>query len=219
MNLITYLGNSFFDNEYYQIKRKRLTEYNDDISNKEQTLLQSCSHDNLSRYVMSFYLNRSIYIFFSATSTTLHKSLPIKNQPKALGIFLQLCKGVKYLHDKNLVYGIFNSQGIFVNKNRAFLSMNNLYEVNKYGAAKNYKEKRVLVQSANGDWYLPPEESFSKEGDVWSLGILLHEIITGMLPFNKKDGRFQLFEDCIDPFLTKILQRALRRDPIIRIKL
>lgn len=35
MNLITYLANSFFDNEYYLIKRKKLVEYNDDISNKE----------------------------------------------------------------------------------------------------------------------------------------------------------------------------------------
>ena len=34
-NIITYLGSSFFDNEFYQIKRKKLVDYKDDISNLE----------------------------------------------------------------------------------------------------------------------------------------------------------------------------------------
>jgi hypothetical protein len=38
-NIIEYYGSSFFDNEFYLIKRKKLEDYNDDISNKEQKIL------------------------------------------------------------------------------------------------------------------------------------------------------------------------------------
>lgn len=65
--------------------------------------------------------------------------------------------------------------------------MNAVYDVNKYGPQTNFAEKKVLVSNQQ---YLPPEDYFSQEGDVWSLAILLHEIITGFLPYNKKDGRF-----------------------------
>eukprot|EP00347_Sterkiella_histriomuscorum_P022917 403336666 len=216
-NITTYIGSSFFDNEFYVIKRKKLTDIKDDISNKEQTLLQSCSnHENLTKYIMSFYLNKSIYIFQTATNQTLAKLLPIKNTRKGIQYFLQICRAVKYLHEKNLVVGGITPNLIFINKTKAQLSLNLIYDVNQNGSSKNFKTKKNLFQNPQ---YLPPEESFTLQGDVWSLGILFHEILTGLLPFSQRDGRFQVLEDCIDPFLCKILQRALRRDPTNRLKL
>jgi serine/threonine protein kinase len=58
-----------------------------------------------------------------------------------------------------------------VNKTKVYLNTKNLYDINKSGAGKYFHEKKKLCQS---DFYLPPEEAFSKQGDVWSLGILLH---------------------------------------------
>ena len=190
-SVVFYYGNSFFDDEFYVIKRKKLSDYNDDISNKEQKMLQGCSHENLSKYVMSFYLNKSIYIFLTATHTTLQKSLPIKNQKKALNYFIQVCKAVKYLHDKNLVYGTFSTNQIFLNKSKIMLGTKHLYDINKHGAGKHFHSKRSFSQN---DYYLPPEEVFSKQGDVWSLGILMHEILTGQLPYNSS-GQFNILED------------------------
>ncbi|CDW87100.1 agc family protein kinase [Stylonychia lemnae] len=215
-NIMTYLGCSFLDNEFYQIKRKRVNNIGEDISNKEQIMLQSCNHEHLTKYVMSFYLNRSVYIFLTASSQTLEKQLPIKNTRKGLSYFIQICKAVKYLHDKNLVYGAMTPNQIYLSKAKAQLAINNIYDINKHGAQKYFEDKRKFYSN---QLYLPPEEQFSQQGDVWSLGILFHEVLTGLLPFNQRDGRFQILEECIDPFLTKILQRALRRDPQIRIKL
>jgi hypothetical protein len=35
LNVVFYYGRSYFDNEFYLIKRKRLNNYNEDISNME----------------------------------------------------------------------------------------------------------------------------------------------------------------------------------------
>jgi hypothetical protein len=45
---------------------------------------------------------------------------------------------VEYLHERNIVYGIFSANNIYINKTRAFLGTKDLYEVNKDGAAKNF---------------------------------------------------------------------------------
>ena len=47
---------------------------------------------------------------------------------------------------------------------------------------KSYDEKRRLCVNK---YYLAPENSFTQESDIWALGILLHEILTGYLPFNQ----------------------------------
>lgn len=38
-NVIHYYGSSFFDNDFYTIKRKKIEGYHDDVSNKEQKML------------------------------------------------------------------------------------------------------------------------------------------------------------------------------------
>lgn len=86
-----------------------------------------------------------------------------------------------YLHEKNLVFGAFSTSQIFINKAKAFLGTRSLYDINKHGAGKHFRDKKGICSS---EFYLPPEEIFSKQGDVWSLGILLHEILTGSVPFN-----------------------------------
>ena len=65
--------------------------------------------------------------------------------------------------------------------------MKHVYDINKGGHDSNYKDKRTLVTN---EFYLPPENCFSPQGDIWSLGILLHEVLTGLLPCNEKTGYF-----------------------------
>lgn len=74
----------------------------------------------------------------SASYTTLQKTLPVKNQRKALNYFIQICKGVNYLHENHLVVGAFSTNDIFINKTKATLSLKNIYEININGAKNNF---------------------------------------------------------------------------------
>ena len=50
-----------------------------------------------------------------------------------------------------------------------------------------------------GTWkYMSPErmegESYSYQGDIWSIGIVLVELMTGKYPFEKASGFLQMLE-------------------------
>lgn len=87
---------------------------------------------------MSFYINKSIYLFSIVTSQTLKQVFPIKNQRKAINYFIQVCKGVEYLHSKGLLYGAFDVNQIYINKNKVTLGLKHLYDLNKNEAQTNF---------------------------------------------------------------------------------
>ncbi len=71
--------------------------------------------------------------------------MPIKNQRKSLSFFIQICKAVKYLHDKKLVIGNLTPQTIFIHKTKAFLAINSLFDTNK-GIVK-FKAPTTMLRS------------------------------------------------------------------------
>ena len=161
------------------MKRRRVTDLNEDLTGKEQhLLLQGCSHPHLQAYQASFYVDKAIYTVLKATDTTLASLLPLRGGTKAaLAVFSQVCSGVAHLHRGNMCYGIMNSRNVYVQeRGQVFLGVEHVYEVNRH--------LKLAIQDSYQESlpYMAPESYFSKAGDVWSLGVLLHEMLTGDLP-------------------------------------
>jgi serine/threonine protein kinase len=77
------------------------------------------------------------------------------------------------LHDSNLYFGIFNPKNIFLDATkRVTLGTRHLYDVNNQSFCLEDISAKNLT-------YIAPEAQFSKFGDIWSLGVLLHEMLTG----------------------------------------
>lgn len=120
-----------------------------------------------------------MFTLLSASQTTLQSIIPIRNTKIAMHLFIQVCQGVMHLHRSNLCYGLINPSNIYLNEERLVtLGIRHLYEVNN---------NLINISEWNHDraiLYFPPENEFSQAGDVWSLSVLLHEMLTGELPFN-----------------------------------
>lgn len=104
------------------------------------------------------------------------------NIERALDLAIQICAGVGYAHRANLVHCDVKSQNVLVTRD-------NRVKVADFGIA------RAISQSIPGDDYLvwgtpqyfSPEqaagENATPASDVYAIGVILFEMLTGRLPF------------------------------------
>ena len=164
------------------------------------------------------------------TERTRPHGLPVETV-FALGI--QIAGAVAHAHDRGIAHRDLKSANVIVTpEGRA--------KVLDFGIARRLDPvtQSTLAGSTEagiggiaGTWhYLPPEalrgERADARGDVWALGILLHEMLTGELPF-RGNTEFELGAAILgaDPAplpasvpagLRSVIQRCLVKDPAAR---
>ena len=99
---------------------------------------------------------------------------------KVLTVFI--CSVLDYLHDKHIIYRDLNPQNILIST-KGFPYFFNFKH-------SKIVEDRTYTQTGNF-FYMAPEmilgRGYSKSVDYWSLGLVIHEMIYGNLPFGLKN--------------------------------
>lgn len=98
---------------------------------------------------------------------------------EALRIFLQVARGIRALHEHSLVHFDLKPGNIFLKGDHA--------RVGDYGLSRLMTQSRNSLSMGRGTpFYMAPEMLRSKgsqHSDIYSLGVLLYEILTGTVPF------------------------------------
>lgn len=146
----------------------------------------------------------------------------------ALKTFQSICEAVAYIHANNIVHRDIKSQNVK-------LSAGGMVKMLDFGIAKS-KESHNLTQVGGvigTPHYLAPEqlsgEKASPQTDVWALGILLYEMLTGKLPFEADTmaslcyqitmAEFpppQTLNPAVSENVAKIVRRCLEKNPAER---
>lgn len=151
---------------------------------------------------------------------------------EGLSLFLQICAGVKSIHDANLVHLDIKPENILLFKGE---NGDIQAKVSDLGLALdlNRLDKFSTMNSIEGRGtpaYMSPEQftgsDISPASDIYSLGILLHEIVYGTRPFSgnyheQKEKRLMMIPEKIQDssesaYFWAIIERCLYRDPNMR---
>lgn len=107
--------------------------------------------------------------------------------PEVIDIMLQLTDGLSHAHDAYIIHRDIKPQNILILEN-------GLVKITDFGIAMALNNTQLTqTNSVMGSvHYLPPEQAAGKgstiKSDVYALGILMYELLTGKLPFKGENA-------------------------------
>ncbi|NWQ79240.1 NEK3 kinase, partial [Columbina picui] len=169
----------------YAMKEIRLPVSSSDVENsrKEAVLLAKMKHPNIVAYKESFEGKYEILIY-----------LYLNYSFQILHWFVQMCLGVKHIHDKRVLHRDIKSKNVF-------LTQNGKVKLGDFGSARLLAHPVSYACTYVGTpYYVPPEiwESmpYNNKSDIWSLGCILYELCTLRHPFQANSWKHLILKIC-----------------------
>ena len=155
---------------------------------REISLHKSLVHDNIIRLYDQLEDNSRIYLVleYASKSDLFHYIQSNKRiqESEACKIFVEVCLAVKHMHDNGIIHRDIKPENIL-------LSDNNQIKICDLGWSAYCDEPRKTFCGTLD--YMSPEIleglSYSFPSDIWSLGILLYELLHGKAPFNEMSNK------------------------------
>ncbi|KAI0746748.1 hypothetical protein C8Q80DRAFT_1345139 [Daedaleopsis nitida] len=100
-------------------------------------------------------------------------------------LFGQLCLAVAYVHEKGIVHRDLKLENVLLDERCRV-------KLGDFGFTREFEKGSLLETFCGTTGYAAPEMLLAKkylgpEVDVWSLGVILYTLLTGMLPFDDDD--------------------------------
>ncbi|ORX43579.1 kinase-like protein [Hesseltinella vesiculosa] len=155
----------------------------------EVTLLKNLSHRNITRVVHHFAKPDGavsmIHPIVCGGNLAAYMKISQLNENQAHFIFCQLLSAFKYLHENHVIHLDVKPMNILTSSMRYPFPQ---VTVCDFGIAVCTKNQDIQPLSRGTYSYmapelLPAEKHLSTKVDCWSLGIILHQMVTGLLPY------------------------------------
>lgn len=204
-------------------------------SEKESTMnevevLRQMHHSNIAMYVESFIEGSRLYIVMEfADGGDLSGAIQRRKDSKTkwpenevMRMFVQVCLALKHVHEQNILHRDLKSQNIF-------LTSKGIVKLGDFGIAKVLDGTDAQARTQIGTpYYLSPEicesKPYGRSSDMWSLGVVLFELLALELPFTAQslpalvikictsDPKWDKIESSYSPPIIDICQNLLLKD-------
>ena len=190
----------------------------------EIDLMKSLDCDNILKLYEVIRRNDKVYLILEYCNQS-DLSDYIRSQDNALNnkFIYQIINALKYLFKKNIVHRDIKPQNILIH--------DNTIKICDFGFAKTFKDNDLINTFCGSPLYMAPEilkySEYSEKADIWSLGVIIYEIITKQHPY-PSENKFELIKNLksdkkivipnfIEPSLNNLLTRLLDKNPETRI--
>jgi serine/threonine protein kinase/Flp pilus assembly protein TadD len=131
----------------------------------------------------------------------------------AINIALQICEGLNKAHQNRIVHRDIKPANIFITND-------GIVKILDFGIAKVKGHTRLTLMGATAGTleYMSPEQARGEEvdyrTDIWSVGVILYEMLTDKLPFNGEYDQAVIYSILNqEPDLSKITKKLI---PIVK---
>ncbi len=223
------------DYKIYALKKVSFSKLNPkekENSLNEIRILASISNKNIIEYKESFYDNDNdclCLVMEFADNGDLEKKIQHRAKSKyyyqeyeILSMLIQITKGLKALHDNNIMHRDIKSANIF-------MFQNDIVKIGDLNVSKILKNGLHNTQTGT-PYYASPEvwdnNLYDFKSDIWSLGCLLYEMCALKAPFRGntmkmvydkvKQGIYEPIPNVYSKSLSGLIYICLQTNPIYR---
>lgn len=102
-----------------------------------------------------------------------------------VGLLVQICEALKHAHESGIIHRDIKPENVMV-------TVDGVVKLTDFGLARSIASRATTDGSISGTFsYLAPEIALGsradERSDLYSLGVMLYEALTGELPFSEKD--------------------------------
>ncbi len=196
----TILVENKLNKRLYVIKRHSRGE----VGRKEAKLLAKMKHVNIINILGSGGDRKSTVIIseYAQGGSLADRMVRKYDWEAAMKIVLQIAAGLDFAHKKNVVHGNLRPSNVLFDAAE-------IVKLTDFGLPIHYDE------SNKKNWYSPPEHKQSKLGDIYAMGVILHQLITGRNPEYDAGGNLRL--DDVKMMLPEDVSQMLNKLLAIRV--
>ncbi|XP_061081725.1 serine/threonine-protein kinase Nek5-like [Conger conger] len=184
-----------------EVNLRKMSAKEKEMSQKEAALLSRMKHPNIVMFLKSFLERLNLYIVMEyCDGGDLMKRINMQRgvlfmENQVMDWFVQICLGLKHIHDRKVLHRDIKSQNIFLANNGTKVKLGD------FGTARMLNNTMELARTCIGTpYYLSPEicenRPYNNKTDIWSLGCVLYELCTLKHPFEGSSLRQLVVKIC-----------------------
>ena len=171
------------------LKKEGIPQYQFNLLKSEVNILSNLDHPNIVKYFGTFEDEFFIHIVMEyLKGHDLDKIIALKNytgfdEKNMCQIIQQLLKALYFIHSKNIIHRDIKPENVLFSNKRNYSSL----KLIDFGLATFSKEDN---KSVGTPFYMSPETidgNSTFQSDIWSVGVIVYQMITGQLPFKGDD--------------------------------